>query len=448
MRKKNKLTSNLVLKIVSLIVAFLVWLTIMNVIDPTTSKKFVNIPVKVLNENVITSANQVYEIVDGETVSVTARGKRSMIEKLNSSDFEATADMSDLSKVNAVSIHVQMKSGVDDNDDIELDWGNAVMKVKLEERVTQKFQVKVEHQGELKNNYVLGDIVATPNIVEVSCGQSKFKKIDHVGVLVTLDGEKSNFTKEYSPVLYDADGEILDNSNVTFSNDTISVVTQVLATKEVNVIVKTKGDPASGYRLTQTDFQPESIRVSGSDDALKKISEIDIPINITGVKKDVEQEIQISDYLPSDLSVVGDTTTISVRCEIEQTGHRSFVLTSTDIAVKNLPSNYTMEFQDESTKYSVALTGKDSVLENLTINDLGAYVDLAGYSVGENTVEVKFNLPSSVKLKKKIRVTLILRSQDGNTVISSPTDTPAPTQTAEPTSEPTDEPKDDSETES
>ena len=43
---KKKLTSKLMLKIVSVIVAFLFWLVIINITDPTTSKKFYDIPVR------------------------------------------------------------------------------------------------------------------------------------------------------------------------------------------------------------------------------------------------------------------------------------------------------------------------------------------------------------------------------------------------------------------
>ena len=224
---KKKLTSNLTLKILSIVVAFVFWLLVVNQIDPVTTKTFYSIPVKILNENVITSADQVYEIESGDKVNVVVKGKRSVIERLSASDFSATVDLSELSKVNAVSIQVALKKNL--NEEIELDTNNAVMKVKLEERMTDKFKVEVEHQGELSDNYMLGEIVAKPNIIEVSCGKSKFKKIDHVGVMVTLNGESANFQKDYSPILYDKDGGIIDNTNVTFSNDSITVVTHVLS---------------------------------------------------------------------------------------------------------------------------------------------------------------------------------------------------------------------------
>ena len=75
---KNKLMKNLSLKILSVVAAFLFWLVIINVTDPTTVKTFYGIPVQVLNENVITSANQVYEIESGDSVNITVKGKRSL----------------------------------------------------------------------------------------------------------------------------------------------------------------------------------------------------------------------------------------------------------------------------------------------------------------------------------------------------------------------------------
>ena len=70
---KNKLMKNLSLKILSVVAAFLFWLVIINVTDPNPVKTFYGIPVQVLNENVITSANQVYEIESGDSVNITLK---------------------------------------------------------------------------------------------------------------------------------------------------------------------------------------------------------------------------------------------------------------------------------------------------------------------------------------------------------------------------------------
>lgn len=422
---KNRIMSNLWLKILSIVVAFLFWLVIINVTDPTTARTFYNIPVQVLNENVITSVNQVYEIESGDHVQVTVKGKRSFVETLTDSDFVATADLSELSKVNAASIDVKLKRTPKSN--VEVDWGNAVLKVKLEKRISKKFKVQVESQGELSEDYELGEVVAKPNIVEVSCGESKFKKIDHVGVVVTLNGESEDFERTYSPILYDEDGDILDNNNVTFSNDTITVSTRVLQTKEIPVYVNVTGTPTDGYQLVQTDYQPEKIRISGKSEDLKKNISVKIPISIEKAKKAVEKEAVLSDYLTPDVSIVGDVTTVSIRCDIEKNGRRSFVLTSADIAVKNLPKDCTMDFTESDTKYQLLLSGDEAALKNLTLNNLGAYVDLAGLTTGVHSLEVCFQLPEGVTTKNKIKVKVTLTSQSTEMATPSPTGTPEAT---------------------
>lgn len=420
---KKKWMSNLSLKIASIIAAFVFWLMIINVTDPTTSKTFYDIPVKVLNENVIISANQVYEIEDGDTVNVTVKGKRSFVETLKDSDFTATADLTELSKVNAVNINVTLNK--ESNSGVEVNWDNAVLKVTLEKRVTQKFKVEVEHQGELSENYVLGEMVAKPNIVEVSCGESKFKKIDHVGVMVTLNGQSEDFEAEYRPVLYDSDDEVLDDSNVTFSNHTIRVSTEVRGTKEVPIFVTTTGTPANGYRLVHTDFKPETVRVSGAASALAKLETIKIQVDVEGVKKDVEKNLSLLDYIADGIQLEEDISTISIRCEIEKDGERTFSLAPIDVAVKNLPANCTMDFSPSPEQYTVNVMGEESLLSNLKLADLGAYVDLNGLTDGEHTLEVKFNLPSGIKLKNKIKIKILInqRSKDGNEE-NEPTATP------------------------
>lgn len=119
---------------------------------------------------------QVFDIVDGDTVKVTVKGKRSFVEKLKESDFTATADLSELSKVNAVSINVKLNK--ESTSSVDVDWNNAVLKVALEKRITKSFKVEVDYEGELSENYVLGEMTAKPNMIEVSCGESKFKKIE------------------------------------------------------------------------------------------------------------------------------------------------------------------------------------------------------------------------------------------------------------------------------
>ena len=104
--------NNLALKLLSIIVGFIIWLVIINITDPTISRHFNDIPVEILNENVITNSNQVYEVKSGDTVDITVKGKRSFVEELTEADFYASADLSKLSTVNTAGIQVKLNGAL------------------------------------------------------------------------------------------------------------------------------------------------------------------------------------------------------------------------------------------------------------------------------------------------------------------------------------------------
>lgn len=409
---KNRIMNNFWLKLLSLVVAFIVWLLIMNTTDPTVSKRFEEIPVNILNENVITSANQVYEVEGGDTVDVVVKGKRSFVEELTETDFYATADLSKLSTVNTAGIQVKLNKKTKEN--IELDWNNEVLRVSLEKRDSQQFKIQITTEGDLADGYVLGEVTTQPNMIEVSGGESKVKRVSSVGAMIQLNGQSQEFEADVTPILYNQDKDVIDSNNVTFSKDKIHVKVQVLPTKMVPVYVDVTGTPAEGYRHIQTDFKPESVMISGTKAELDKIKSLTIPVDISGAKKDVEREVDISQYiLSSPCKLADEFSTVSIRCVIEKNGKRTFSFVNSDINVKNLPADMNFSYVDENERHTIHISGGEDDLQNVTLTSLGASIDMAGLKAGSHRVEVIFDLPQSLKLKSKVWVEVLL-TQSGD----------------------------------
>lgn len=427
--KQMKIFHNFGLKMLSLLTAMVLWLVIVNLSDPTVTRVFNSIPVEILNENAITEVNRVYEVTSGETVRVKVKGKRSVVDNINVDDFRATADLSELSKVNAVAINVNLKGDVKRKSHVELDWGNAVMQVKLEKKATAKFKVNIMTEGVLDSGYVLGEVIAQPNIVEVSGAKSTIRSIENVGVVVQLDGKTSDFTSELSPILYDSEGHIIkDNNNIMFNVDSIKVSTKILPTKTIPVHFDVSGKAKEGYRMVQTDYQPETIKISGPKDLIAKIDRVTVPLTIRGEKSDIQKEIDILKYLPKGVTVDEESEIISVRIVIEQEGKRTFILNNSDLKVINLPDKLNFSFADSTMKYEISVTGPEENLKDLTAKDLGAYIDVENLAAGRHTVTIRFELPDGVKTKSKVKSKIELVSNadtqsepDNNTVIQAPT---------------------------
>ena len=108
--------NNMWMKILSVVIAVLIWLFVANTNDPVVTKRFYSIPVKVMNEDALTKRGYAYEILDGEEVNITVKGKSSIVRSMGISDFQAIADFSKLSKVDAVPIDVTAKKYSDQLD--------------------------------------------------------------------------------------------------------------------------------------------------------------------------------------------------------------------------------------------------------------------------------------------------------------------------------------------
>ena len=106
---KKGLMNNWGLKILSFLLAVMLWLIVVNIDDPVTTQTFNNIPVAVTNAEVLAATNQTYQIEDGtQNVSVTVRAKRSVLNKIKADNIKATADMKELTLQTQIPISVEI----------------------------------------------------------------------------------------------------------------------------------------------------------------------------------------------------------------------------------------------------------------------------------------------------------------------------------------------------
>ena len=102
--------NNLSLKILAFLAAVIMWFLVVNIDDPVTDQTFSDIPVTVINDNIVTDANRTYQIVDGtQEVDVTVTAKRSELSRISADDIQAVADMKELSLGTQIPIQVTIE---------------------------------------------------------------------------------------------------------------------------------------------------------------------------------------------------------------------------------------------------------------------------------------------------------------------------------------------------
>lgn len=100
-------------------------------------------------------------------------------------------------------------------------------------------------------------------------------------------------------------------------------------------------------------------------------------------------EIDLDDYLPSGLTIVGlDSTTINVTLQVEKLIEKTFTVKPEDVTLNGKNSSYSYTVED--TKMEVKVQGLEEDLSSLSAAKMNIRVDVSGMGLGEHTAAAQF----------------------------------------------------------
>lgn len=389
---KEKLTSNIGLKVLSLLLATLLWLGVINSQDPLETVTFTDIPVTIINEEALTAKDKIPEVVEGGKVSVVIEARKKICDNLTRDNIVAVADFEKISLTGAVPIEVSVV-GYSDRE-VEIIRGmNQMMKLRLEDLVTKDFRVKISAVGETASGYVIGDMVASPNMIRLTGSSTQISRIEEVVLLVNVDGLSSDSKATGVPVIYDISGEVVSLEKVTMNTDIVSVTIPVLPTKTVKIYVDTVGIPAEGYEVDMLSYQPETVTIAGEEEDLKELTAaLRYYCDVTGKSETIEQNIDISSLWNSNLKSLRlvDEEKLAITVTFKEYGEVSFEISEEDIEIENCPNGMAARIKSVIPK-EVIIHGKEARLKRLSFKALAPYIDLSDYKKsGTYWIEVSF----------------------------------------------------------
>lgn len=370
---KINLKNNTGLKILSLIIAIVLWYVIGNVDDPVTIDTY-TIPVQIINADVLKSNNKAYEITEGDQVTFTVRGKSSILNKLSEKDFKAEADLGKLSLVNSVPIDVSVSRYANELT-ITLGRINTV-KVNVENRVEALLPVVVETVDEVADGYAIGTKTSSPNMVEVIGSESMISRLKEIRVEVSVKNASQDINTRQSIKFYDRNGDVVDSSRIDCDTDMVNVNIDLWRTKEITLSLKTTGTLAAGYGISAFDYEPKTVLIAATDEMLAKTFSMELdPIDVSGASENVEKTISIdSSILPQGVMFCDGSFDVVAKAVVEQKISDEVNLKSSDIQVKNLPEGKKVNFDKSS--YVIHISSYKSKLANLNGSSFEPYIDI------------------------------------------------------------------------
>ena len=427
--KKRKITDNIPLKIMSVAVAVVLWLIVVNIDNPIGTNYYTINDVELINKEYVESSDTIGKMCmpeqNQDSIKIAITASKKIRDKIKVTDISAVADLQQAVSLDTNPVMVPITvtcsvPGVSSND-IKVTPQN--LSVNLDEKETQEFVVNVS-RGDTKpgKDYELGSLTANPEKVRITGPKTLVNKIDKVNATIELDGNTQDFTQDVNLTIIDKNQEALSDSEMNslrIENNAKVVVTARLwkIRQGVGISASYVGTPADGYEVGSVKTVPDTISVAGSTEGLESLAEnnnvITIPadsIDISGESKDVEKKISLNNLLPDNVKLTSDSSEdVWVTVNILPVGSKEFDIPTKNIEVKNKPDDLQVTF--ETAQIELRIKSDTKNMDDLDAKkDIKLSIDLDGKKEGNYEVPVKVVLPDGYETVEHVTTEVVISS--------------------------------------
>lgn len=363
----------------SIFIALLLWVYVIGEVNPTTTKKFENIPVKLLNTENLASKGLV--VLDNEnlTVSLTVEGKRADVLGASMDTILVTADLFGHGMgENYITLNVELPNGL-----TLISSEPAKLKLFIDELITADRPVVLQFVGEAPEGMEPGQITVTPETVEINGARTLVDQVAYVGVDVDL----SNLTETLSTyqsfaAAYKADGELV--TRVKLSRETVEIAGRMMSVKTVPLRVGTVGQEQPELQITNLDI-PDSIAIRGDREVLETIAEVtakDIDLSTYTASTEIPLEV----FLPEGVEIAEASRNLTAKLTIKGLSSKTFQFSTRDIDMLDVPEGFAAEIL--TTNLVVSIADRDPILEEITPEKIQLTLSLQGLGLGAHQVPI------------------------------------------------------------
>lgn len=407
---KKKIFHNWGLKLVSLLLAVVLWFVAVQINDPSETVTFSGIPVRLTNTELLEQENKVYEVMDNtDVVRVTIRAPKSVTRDLRASDIVAVADVSKLTDINTIAISYSIQ-GISAAKYDTIRGDHETVRLNVEERASKWIRLISHTAGEVAEGYLVMNASADQTTIQVTGPESAVDRISYAQVEVDVSGVSTSMSLYVEPKLYDADGNLLDLPGVVTNVSNIHMEIEVLAVKEVPVVPDVTGTPAEGYLATgRLECDPAVVRIAGLPAAIAGVNNISIPaeqLDITGATGNVVNIVNIKEYLKENVRLAdnGFNGRVTLTAYVEPIEERTIVLKREDFNFTNVPEGYELELVEPEGGYRLTLSGLEEDVSAVPEEMIGGRADIGAWLAEERMEELEdgdYRIPVVIDLPEE-----------------------------------------------
>ncbi len=304
---KKIFVKDYVLKIVSLLIAILVWLYVIYIVDPEIEVTIDDVPVTYIENSLPDDLILIDESVD--SVDIKVSGSRSEVMSLKNSNISAECTLSSISKAGSYE-NIKITASSSNNRVEIVDCSEEYATVKIDKAAGKQFTIEPEFDGDMPKGYIVyGKPYLSIDTVTVEGAKTYIDDIKGAYIKINCDNLTDDKSAEYDIFLKDKSGNVIDKGHAAYkfiemSDKTVTAAVLVGKTRTVPIKITDAEDYSHAVSVT-----PSEVEIYSSDESIDEI----YTESIKNKKEDKDGNITLELNIPDTVTVVNGIASVKVK---------------------------------------------------------------------------------------------------------------------------------------
>ncbi len=376
--------------IFSVLVAFVLWLSVVINQTPTIEKN-ISLPININTQGTALGESGLQEISGAleRNVTVRVQGPAYIVSNLTADDIDVSPSLQSVTTPGQYSVSLTASKKTLNGDYSILSVTPSEITTKFDYVTENSYTVEIVADGiKLDAELAAKGLIdrglkfnnAGDSSIKISGPKTETDKIKRVVARVEKQ-ETIKRTTSYNAeiVLLDAQGNELNSKLYTLGATEVKVSKVVYKKKTVSVNATFANAPTNFESTVKYKLSDEKIEIMGEPEIIDSIEKIELPaIDLTKVSKQNNSVVMPLEFTGG-VESVDNTTSVTVTFDLSKYTEKMF--TVTEIMVANNKDNLKVTLT--SAVKNVKVCGPSSVINGLSASDLCAKIDVSGKSAGE-----------------------------------------------------------------
>lgn len=381
--RKNKIYS----VILSVAIAFGLWLYVVSNVTSETDITFEGIPVVREGETILTERNLMVTNMSANTVSINLAGSRDVLSRIDKSNTSVKIDMSKITEPGekiAMNYTPSFPADVSASDLDIREKSPSIIYVDVDYRRSYDIPVQVKWTGTRSENYIYDteNYTLDTTVVTITGPATVADQIRYALIEIDLTNRGESISESFSYTLCDGEGNPVDAKLITTNVEQIRLDAQIQRIQEIDLVADILYGGGATRENTTVTLNPATIRVSGGEAVLAELGDsITVcTINLAEIEKSTK-ELKYTIALPE--GVTNQTGVSEVTVSVTFAGLKTKEFVVENFQKMNVPEG--MEAEIINASLTIKVRGPEEELALLEERDITAVVDFTNAEVGTAT---------------------------------------------------------------